>query len=62
MEDAIKDSFIQQFKGLFGIPLFQEISNYEFFYGKVDKYRLSDGIVQSFYFVSSGERIVRPIG
>lgn len=37
MEDSIRESFIGQFRCLFGIPLFQEISNYEFFDGKADK-------------------------
>ncbi|WP_088014523.1 hypothetical protein [Gottfriedia acidiceleris] len=37
MDKAIKQSFIEQFEGLFGIPLFHEISNYEFFEGKADK-------------------------
>lgn len=37
MEDPIKQSFKEQFKAFFGIPLFQEISNYEFREGKSDK-------------------------
>ncbi len=37
MGNEVKQTFKEQFLNLFGIPLFQEISNYGFFEGKVDK-------------------------
>ncbi|WP_404467328.1 hypothetical protein [Planococcus rifietoensis] len=37
MSNEIKESFIEQFSNLFGIPLFQEISNYKFREGRMDK-------------------------
>jgi len=38
MDKEIKESYMKHFQSLFGIPLLQEISNYRFFEGKVDKY------------------------
>ncbi|ALC85724.1 hypothetical protein AM499_07725 [Bacillus sp. FJAT-22090] len=37
MDNELKLSFKNEFHSLFGIPLFQEISNYGFFEGKIDK-------------------------
>ncbi|NHM31287.1 hypothetical protein [Neobacillus terrae] len=38
MDNDMKENFKDNFQDLFGIPLFQEISNYGFFEGRVDKF------------------------